>query len=414
MPDDGAVGVAEAPIVEEVAAEAEAPAETSENEGSERLDGRKQPDALKKHIADLRRRAETITDPAEKKAELERIKFLYDSSGKTRAYEQHFPTVREAREVKSLVESFGGREGLVELQSTLSTIQEIDQQLESGDPRAAEKMWEEAPEGMAKLAPAIFARLEQANPQAYAEAIIPHAIKFFESNRFPEAFDQMVQYYREGEQEKGNALAAKLADWFNKNREATQEQKANPEVERLQRELEERKSRESAAETNRAYEEVIAHARPIIDRHLRPIATKLGLSRDQYDLLREDIWRYLQETRNADPTYKTIANAKYREGLSAAVRYMKSETEARAQDAVRARVNQWYRHQLKNDAAITRHATQSPVVPGVMRGKEPTPAEIDYSPKGIAVAKKSGFKDLGDMILAGKAPLKSGGIRQWK
>jgi hypothetical protein len=74
-----------------------------------------------------------------------------------------------------------------------------------------------------------------------------------------------------------------------------------------------------------------------------------------------------------------------------------------------------YGHQLKNGAVSTKpNATAQPTTPGVTRGKEPTPAEIDYSIKGIQAAKKAGFKDLSDMILAGKAPLKAGGIRQWR
>jgi hypothetical protein len=50
----------------------------------------------------------------------------------------------------------------------------------------------------------------------------------------------------------------------------------------------------------------------------------------------------------------------------------------------------------------------------VTKGKEPLPSEIDYSGKGLQTAKKMGFKDLSDMILAGKAPLKVGGVRQWR
>jgi hypothetical protein len=34
--------------------------------------------------------------------------------------------------------------------------------------------------------------------------------------------------------------------------------------------------------------------------------------------------------------------------------------------------------------------------------------------KGKIAAQKAGFKDIADMILSGKAPLKAGGIRQWR
>ena len=58
--------------------------------------------------------------------------------------------------------------------------------------------------------------------------------------------------------------------------------------------------------------------------------------------------------------------------------------------------------------------TKSPAAVSVQAGKEPSPNEIDYSGRGLAAARKAGFKDLGDMILNGQAPLKSGGIRKWR
>ena len=58
--------------------------------------------------------------------------------------------------------------------------------------------------------------------------------------------------------------------------------------------------------------------------------------------------------------------------------------------------------------------TKSPTQVTVQQGKEPDPSEIDYGPKGIAAARKAGFRDLGDMLLSGQAPLKAGGIRKWR
>src|ERR1700722_20952411 len=103
-------------------------------EQKEKLDGRNQPDSLRKRISDLRRQAETITDPTEKASLLADAKALNDTVGKGRAYETVFPTVREARETKAIVESFGGREGILKAQETISRAQQIDRQLESGDP----------------------------------------------------------------------------------------------------------------------------------------------------------------------------------------------------------------------------------------------------------------------------------------
>ncbi len=422
MADEGAV--AEAPIVDTGAADAgessseessQSIVKTPEQEAAEKLDGRNQPDALKKRISELRRSADSVTDPAQKAALLADAKALNDTVGKGRAYEQIYPTVREARETKTLVDSFGGREGLVQTQQKLAHAQEIDHALETGDPSAVEAMWKEAPEGMVKLAPMIFSNLEKTNPAEYQKAVVPHAVKFFDNSGFPEAFDMMVGHYQAGRKAEGDALSARLAQWFSSQRKTTSESpRVDPNVERLQKELDERKTTESAQATDRAYNDVITHAGPVIDKYLKPIVAKLGLSKDQYNALREDTWKHLQDTRNADQTYKTVAVAKMKQGMDKASEYIKSETESRAEGAAKARAGFWYGHQLKNGAVKVTNATAVPVTPGVTRGKEPTPAEIDYGPKGIQAAKKAGFKDLGDMIVSGKAPLKAGGIRQWR
>lgn len=420
MADEGAVAVAEAPVASGEAAESpelgqQGNSEAAANPETDKLDGRRQPDALRKRIASLKSQAEAVADPNEKAALLADAQALTNSVGKVGAYEKVFPTVREAREVKTLVDTFGGREGLAGVQATLSQVEQIDRQLETGDPSVVARMWEEAPQGMAKLAPVIFAELEKANPQEYAKAVVPHAVRFFDNSGFPEAFDQMVGLYQNGDKAQGDALAARLAQWFSAQRQGVQETpRTDPRVEQLQRELEERKNGENAQAVDRAYNDVVSHAAPVIDKYLKPIVSKLGLSAAQYNALREDTWKHLQDTRNADEAYKTVANAKYRQGIDAAVAYIKSETENRARDAARARANFWYGHQLKNGAVKTPNATATPITSAVTRGKEPSAAEIDYSPKGIAVAKKQGFKDLSDMILAGKAPLKAGGIRQWR
>ena len=384
--------------------------------GDDKQDGRRQPDALRKRIADLRKQAESVADPEEKARLLADAKELNNRVGKVAAYEQHFPTVREARETKALLESFGGREGLARAQSTLAAVQQIDQQLAAGDPAITQRLWEGAPEGMVKLAPVILSEFAERAPQEYVNAILPHTVQILDESGFPEVFDRMVQMFGAGRSEEAYGLAMHLAQWVQKLRESgpTNETRVDPRVEQLQRELDQRKAGENAQQVDRAYNEVTTHAGPVIDRYLRPMVGKLGLTQQQYGALRADVWNYLQQTRNADENYKTIARAKHAQGLDAASAYIKSETEARAQEAARARAHFWYGHQLKNGAVSQKNPTATPLSPSVTRGREPSPAEIDYGPKGVAVAKRQGFKDLGDMILAGKAPLKSGGIRQWR
>ena len=77
MADEGAVAVAEAPVVDSGAAtestgESTQSTEFTSQTQTDKLDGRNQPDALKKRISELRRSAEGVTDPAQKAALLAR------------------------------------------------------------------------------------------------------------------------------------------------------------------------------------------------------------------------------------------------------------------------------------------------------------------------------------------------------
>ena len=381
----------------------------------EKPDGRKQPDALRKRIAELRRQADAINDPVAKKALLDDAKALNDTVGKARAYESEFPTVREAREFKALLTSVGGRDGFVQLQSVAQNAQEIDALLERGDPSVVKPMWDEAPQGMPKLMPAMLDQFEKAAPQDYEKVIGPHAVKYLDKSGFPEAFDQMASLYAAGKLEDADKLRKQLVAWVVGQRKGAETQKTDPEVERLRSELEKEREGNQSKAVDEAYNSVVSHAGPVIDKYLKPIVAKLGLNSEQYALLREDVWSDLQKTRNADPTYKTVASAKHRQGIGVAAEYIKSETEARAEAASRKVAQLRYGHQLRNGAVQKPNPLSAPGQgPGVQKGKEPSPSEIDYGMKGLQLARKMGFKDVADMILTGKAPLKAGGIRQWR
>jgi hypothetical protein len=386
-----------------------------EQSTEDKQDGRKQPDALRKRIAELRRQADSIADPVAKKALLDDAKELNNRIGKVGAYEELFPTVREAREFKALLDTVGGRDGFAQIQETLSNVEQIDGMLERGDPAVLDALWEEAKQGMPRLVPAIIERFAKENPQEYAKAITPHAVRFFDDSGFPEAFDQMVAAFKGGDTKTGESLALRMAQWFASQRQGAQAQpQANPEQEKWEREKTEWEQKQNDEKINAAYNSVVEHAGPVIDKFLKPIVAKLGLSAEQYGLLREDVWADLQKTRNADPTYKTVANAKFKQGIEPATAYIKGETEARAEQAASRMAKLRYGHQLKN-GAVARVNPIAPVAgPSIVRGKEPAPSEIDYGPKGVQAARKAGFKDLADMILSGRAPMKSGGVRQWR
>lgn len=412
----GAVIDAVESVVEETPAQDSAEStDTNVSRGTEdKQDNRRAPDSLRKHIADLRRQAEAITDATQKKEALDRIKLLYDTTGKARGYEEQFPTVREAREVKALLDAVGGRDGFQQMQATLNEVEQIDAMLTAGDTSVIAKMWQEAPDGMPKLVPGIVDRFAKEKPQEYAQFIAPKSIGYLDQMGFPQAFDRMVQLYESGKTEDAKALRDQLIQFVVANRQQqSRQQQIDPELERLRAELAKRDQGAESQKVDAAYNTVVDHAGPAIDRVLKPLVTKLGLSAEQYGLLRGDVWNHLQDTRNANDTYKTVAPAKQKQGYDKWTEYAKRWTEENAEASARAMVKARYGHQLQNGAKTT-NATKTPGTVAVQAGKEPSPSEIDYSPKGQVAARKAGFKDLADMLLSGQAPLKAGGIRKWR
>ncbi len=432
MPDEGSVAVAEAPVVD-------AQPENSASESSQvtpkestpkpdaptdKIDGRHLADATKKFIAELKRQAQAELDPTVKAQKLDHAKKLFDSLGKADAYESVYPTVKEVREVRDLVNAVAAttgakdwREGLTQMQARYTEAQDIDQRLHAGDPAVANKIWDEAPEGMVKVIPALVERFAKEKPQEFQKFISSHSIAHLDGSGFPAAFDRMAEFYKTGKTAEAEQIRAQLVDWVVGQRTAVQQQpKVDPEVERLKAELAKRDEGETSKQVDSAYNAVITAAVPSIDKVLKPIVAKLGLSPEQYNTLREHVWSDIQSKRNENPTYKTIAPAKQRQGYDQWTAYAKQWTDENAAESARTVANLYYGHQLKNGAPnqVKRDPVAAPGAnPQIVAGQSPSPSEIDYGPKGIATAKRLGYKDLTDMIMAHQAPMKAGGVRKW-
>jgi hypothetical protein len=270
---------------------------------------------------------------------------------------------------------------------------------------------------MPKLVPAIADRFEKEKPEEYGKFIAPRSIKFLDASGFPQAFDKMAELYKGGKTSEAEAIRAELVKWVSGNRRAAQQEpRVDPEVERLKSELATRDKGEESQKVNTAYSAVVEHAGPVIDKVLKPIVAKLGLSTEQYKTLRNHVWSDLQETRNSNEVYKTVAPSKQRAGYDKWAEYAKGWTADNAAESARKMAHHYYGHQLKNGAVSAAvDATKQPgSVATITQGKMPDAGEIDYGPRGTQAARKAGFKDVADMLLSGRAPMKSGGIRKWR
>jgi hypothetical protein len=441
MADEGAVGVIEAPVVDagqDNSAEESTQSITTNETGTkeditpqdDKLDGRAKPDALKKFVADLRRQADAEPNPTRKAEILAHVKSLNDKVGKVGAYEGLFPTVREVKEVKALLDTVGAnhngdwRQGFQQMRTHVENARAIDAQLSAGDPAVVEKIWNEAPEGVPKLIPALVDKFATEKPAEYQKFAAGFTAKALDDSKidfngrgysFPVLFDHMASLYAAGNIEAADAIRFTLNGWVVRNRQATtQAVKVDPEVEKLRTQLQERDQKDTEKAIDTAYNAVVAHAPAAIDKALKPLVAKLGLSTEQYNKLRSHVWDDIQTTRNQHPTYKTVAPSKQQQGYDKFTEYANQWTDDNAAESARKVAHLYYGHQLKNGVKTTVDATKQPTAQTVVTGQMPKASEIDYGPKGQAFAKKLGFANMQDYVLGHKVLLNDGTVRMWK
>lgn len=125
---------------------------------------------------------------------------------------------------------FSGVEALSALQDAARDAEGADQMIADGDPRVLELFGDDFNDGLAKLTGPILDRIADANPEAYAAAILPHLVGALRGSELVQSFNQMVDVldqappsYLTAEQKQAWAqeqmrtvigLASKMGQWF--------------------------------------------------------------------------------------------------------------------------------------------------------------------------------------------------------
>jgi hypothetical protein len=90
-----------------------------------------------------------------------------------------------------------GADAIAALQDTAREVAQFDEMLASGDPKALEAFGEDFNEGLAKLAPTILDRVKASNPEAYADAVLPHFVEALASSSLVQNYNAMVDVLNE-------------------------------------------------------------------------------------------------------------------------------------------------------------------------------------------------------------------------
>lgn len=204
-------------------------------------------------------------------------KLLNDGYSRYEAYKAVIPTVEEARTIRAALDTVGGLDGLAELQSLTSSVETTDALLESGDPAVLDQIFEDAPEGIVKLAGPYLSKLAKANPEAYNRAVTPHFVRFLQASNFPSVLGALANAVKD--KPEALAIVQDMTEWFANEKNLADRlntDSISPERDRLN------KDRESFAKEQRSELEksigtaVSSHINQELGSRLKPYAAALN------------------------------------------------------------------------------------------------------------------------------------------
>lgn len=329
---------------------------------------------------------------------LKHVKRAYNLNGQFAELSKLDPKgLTGVRETYALLQSAGGPEKIVELQQAAQEYQTANERIAAGDPKALEQFGPEFDKGLGKIAPAYLGRIAKGDPQAYADAILPHLMSNLRGSPLVQLFNAMIDDVQaEGVDEKGKIQRImerlkSLSEWFGKQEarvgQLKQGQAAPPQDNEFQQRVTAQEQREKDFFwKTQVTPGVVSHENAAIEKALAPFQAKLKLP----DAAKKDlilaIKSGLTAAGNSDKTYIDTMNlfrnqktpdlgkvtAHVRAGIDKhVVAVVKAVTEARYGHVIAARPGP------KTGTGESR--TASPVVAGA-KGTKAVPITVPTKP----------------------------------
>lgn len=375
--------------------------QSTEQQQQQKPDGRQRADAVRKALKFLR-------DNKDHAATVDGIgRDLSDVA----AYRKFFEKVGNAREVSQALSSIGGFEKLAELQTYSARMRDVDERLENGDPSVVDDILETGATGILKIMPHMIERLQQSNPREMGEIAQPLARSFMESEGLPDAIDAMVNAFNDKNlkpEEKLREISRFLSGVVNWYKGLGGKDGARPDPDRERFEQERSTWNQERYETAigdvfNGSDGIMAYAQRKIDARLLNDAKKMGISQDKdyIDLLRNDIWKIIEKSRNGDAFFKADRDSKFNGRTKKVSEDAKSWMNGFTDKYFEAAYKQVMGPRLKTAENSTKGATKT----------SPTAAPSNAAPvlDTQATIMKAGGRDRAqDMILAGKGFTKDG------
>jgi len=200
-------------------------------EGDKPVDGRTNPDAIRKAL-------KTFRDAAPENAPIARE--LNNGYGRYLGYKQVFPKVEDARNAKAILDAVGGNDGIAGLQETIKAVNNTDSLLYAGDPRVLDELIEDFKrenklDAFGKLAAPFLDKLRTTDEKAYFNALKPHFYQGLVDVNLPGVLSSLVKVLSgdKPDIESARSLLGEMTQWFNQLRDSVETgAKANLDPER--------------------------------------------------------------------------------------------------------------------------------------------------------------------------------------
>ena len=234
------------------------------------------------------------------------FKKLQDAYFRNQAFEKAFPSATEATNVKQLLNDIGGVEGIEQLQQNSQVYQQQDAFLKEGNPEVLESIFNDFPDGAAKLAPKYLDKLAQTNPQAYNTAVYPHAIGLLAYSDFPAYLSEISQ---ETDPAKMQAGVVKLIQWYNQSLDAAKniysKVGAAPVQDAKLTEREQSIAAKETAMTTASFQKVIStNTQPNLESLISKYAKQYNLAESQTNIFKKHLITTIDNEQKEDKVYQ--------------------------------------------------------------------------------------------------------------
>lgn len=338
---------------------------------------------------------------------------LSDAFYRDQQWQSLFPTMDDARTLKSTFDAIGGIDGLAQLQELSDGVARIDEMVESGDPQVIDDMFSESPDGAAKLVEHGIGKLQQVNPEAYQQAIRPHLVSALKASGLRNTVVEAFQSLQSGNADNAGQYLRQIAGWLDGLGEAAQEvqqPRTDPQAQKLQQE------REQLAQQKQEMlnQQIGNKVQPYIDRTiqdgLKPFLKGAALGQPQIQRLRADIGDHIANALASDKMFSRNFAAIMKQGdVEKAATFMQSQIDRVRQNAIKTIWNERYGNLSLAKAAPPKKAAaasagansaQSRPTSALTLPKKPDIAQLDMSrPDSMDLYfKKQGFTKDGRLV----------------